>query len=219
MTTPAPTQSAAYPPLTDVVTREEEVRAILGRPVQRVIDKVIPYLDDHCRAFIAKSPFLLIASADAHGRLDVSPKGDPAGFVQVLDDQTLVIPDRPGNRRADTLVNLIQHPQIGLIFLVPGKEETLRVNGRARIVRDEWLRARLAVRGKLPDLAIVVTVEEAYMHCAKCMIRSQLWHAEEWGAPAELPSLAAIMIDHAKLTDDLATVQAQIDESIRDRLY
>ena len=215
-----PTHAAAHPPLTGFVNTEEELRAVLGHPGQRVLDKVIPALDAHCRAFIAKSPFLLVASADAQGRLDVSPKGDPAGFVHVLDDQTLAIPDRPGNRRADTLVNILQHPAIGLIFLVPGKEETLRVNGRARIVRDEWLRTRLAVGGKVPELAIVVTVAEAYMHCAKCMIRSHLWDPASWGtAAAELPSLAAIMVDHCRLSDDVAAVQAQIDESYRDRLY
>ncbi len=215
----AQTTDTGLPPLSDFVTSEAELRAIMGHPAQRVLDKVITTLDAHCRAFIAKSPFLLIASSDAQGRLDVSPKGDPAGFVHVLDDKTLAIPDRPGNRRADTLVNLLQHPQIGLLFLSPGKDETLRINGRATIVRDAWLRTKLAMHGKTPDLAMVVTVDEAYMHCGKCMIRSQLWHTEAWSDPNQLPSLAAIMVDHAKMTQDVAEVQALIDESYRDRLY
>ncbi|HXF61549.1 MAG TPA: MSMEG_1061 family FMN-dependent PPOX-type flavoprotein, partial [Caldilineaceae bacterium] len=139
----------------EVVTSEEQLREIMGYPAQRVIDKVVSSLDEHCRAFIAKSPFLLIGSADARGHMDVSPKGDPPGFVRVLDDKTLAIPDRPGNRRADTFGNILQNPKVALIFLVPGKQETLRVSGTAQIVRDQWLRELMPVRGKTPDLALV----------------------------------------------------------------
>jgi uncharacterized protein len=206
-------------PFTDLITTEEQLRAVMGYPTQRVIDKAVTTLDDHCRALIAKSPFVLLASADAQGNVDVSPKGDPPGFVQVLDEQTLVIPDRVGNRRADTLRNVLQTGKIGLLFLIPGKEETLRVNGRARIVRDRWLCEQMAIRGKAPDFALVVTVEEAFIHCAKCMIRSQLWAAEQWPDIETLPSIAQILIDHAHLPDSVATVQAQIDESYRERLY
>jgi PPOX class probable FMN-dependent enzyme len=212
----APTE---HPPLTEWITSEADLRAHMGHPGQRVLDKVIPALDTHCRTFIAQSPFLLIASSDAQGRMDVSPKGDPAGFVQILDDQTLAIPDRPGNRRADTLVNLLKNPQIGLLFVAPGKDETLRVNGRAQIACDDWLLERLAVDGKKPALAMVVTVEEAFMHCGKCMIRSKLWQPDAWEDPNLIPSLAAIMLDHARISEDVATLQAQIDESYRDRLY
>ena len=200
------------------ITDEAQLRAILGHPSQIALDKVIPALDQHCRDFIAQSPFLLIASADAQGRLDVSPKGDPAGFVHVLDDHTLSIPDRPGNRRADTLVNILQHPQVGLIFLVPGHQETLRVNGRAQIAADEWLCARMTVNGKRPALASVVTVEESYLHCAKCVIRSSLWHAAEQSAP-KLPSLAQIIKDQTQTDDDVAAIEQQIAISYRDRLY
>ena len=127
---------------TDVVSTEAGLREVIGPPVPRSVQKEITRLDVHCRTLIAASPFVLIASSDASGRMDVSPKGDPPGFVQVLDDETLAIPDRPGNRRADTFTNILQNPGVGLLFLIPGKLETLRVNGRARIVRDAALLRR-----------------------------------------------------------------------------
>lgn len=203
----------------DVVTTEEQLREILGYPSQVAANKAVTSLDEHCRAFIASSPFLLIASADANGNMDISPKGDPAGFVQVLDDKTLAIPDRPGNRRGDTFRNILQNPKVGLLFLVPGKRETFRVNGNAMIVRDLWLRERLVMNGKTPDFAIVVNVAEAFMHCAKCVIRSGIWEQEQWPEIDGLPSLARIMIDHANLTESADAVQAQIDEGYRTRLY
>src|SRR5688572_29776810 len=136
----------------EVIDSEEELRAIIGWPMQRTIDKSNPSLDEYCSEFIARSPFLLIASCDADGHMDISPKGDPAGFVRVLDDHTLLIPDRPGNRRADTFTNVLQNPNVALYFLVPGHRETLRVTGRARIVRDAGLRAEAALNSKTPDL-------------------------------------------------------------------
>jgi PPOX class probable FMN-dependent enzyme len=207
------------PLFSDVIRSEEELRAILGVPTPSVANKAIDYIDEHCRAFIGKSPFLLIASSDASGHVDVSPKGDPPGFVQVLDERTLAIPDRPGNRRADTFTNLLQNPQIGLLFLIPGKQETLRVSGEAQIVRDLWLREQCAVQGKVPNFAVVVTVREAFMHCAKCVIRSKLWEADAWPEIDGLAPLARTLIDHANLSDGVDEVQRMIDESIRDRLY
>ena len=203
----------------DVVASEAELRAIIGAPIQRSVKKQIARLDAHCRALIGASPFVLIASSDASGRVDVSPKGDPPGFVKVLDDETLAIPDRPGNRRADTFTNVLQNPGVGLIFLIPGKLETLRVNGRARIVRDPVLRARMAVRGKVPELALVVTVEEAFIHCGKCMLRSQLWEKDAWPRVEGLPSQAQCLVDHGKLTETLEEVQASIEKSRRVGLY
>src|SRR3954454_2838081 len=152
---------------TDVVATEADLRALVGEPRELVIKKQLPALDRHCRAFIALSPFLLVGTANDAGKWDVSPRGDAPGFVLALDDRTLAIPDRPGNRRIDSLRNIVQHGGIGLLFMVPGVEETLRVNGRACIVRDADLLARLESRGKVPTLAIVVTVEEAFLHCAK----------------------------------------------------
>ena len=204
---------------TDVITSEAQLREILGAPSALAANKAITTLDEHCRAIIASSPFLLIASSDAHGNVDVSPKGDPAGFVQVLDDKTLVIPDRPGNRRADTFRNILQNPKVGLIFFVPGKQETFRVSGRAMIVRDLWLRERMVVKGKTPELAIVVNIDEAFLHCAKCVIRSGIWDHEKWPEIESLASLARVAIDHGKLADSEEHVQSLIDESYRDRLY
>src|SRR5258706_3826178 len=202
-----------------VVTSERELREVIGAPIQRSLEKEIHHLDAHCRALIAASPFVLIASSDLTGRVDVSPKGDPAGFVQVLDDHTLAIPDRPGNRRADTFSNVLQNPGVGLVFLIPGKLETLRVNGRARIVRDLALRERMSVRGKTPALALVVTVQEAFIHCGKCMIRSGLWDPTSWRRVDDLPSQAQCLVDHGRLTETVEEVQASVEEARRTRLY
>jgi PPOX class probable FMN-dependent enzyme len=203
----------------DVVRTEDELRKTLGHPTGRVARKVLPALDRHCRAFIARSPFLLIASSDSQGNVDLSPKGDPPGFVAVLDDTTLAIPDRPGNRRGDTFSNILQNPQVGLFFMVPGTRETLRISGRAEIVRDEPLRTRMAIHGKLPSLALVVRVEEAFFHCAKCVIRSNLWLAGADAAGEPAVSLAEAMIDAASLEESMADVQASIEESYAEGLY
>jgi PPOX class probable FMN-dependent enzyme len=203
----------------DLITTEAQLRSLLGTPLARSVSKSIPALDEHCRAFISRSPFMLIASAAADGSMDISPKGDPAGFVQVLDDHTLAIPDRPGNRRADTFRNLLQSPQVGLLFLVPGHQESLRVNGTARLVRDAWLRERMAVQGKLPDLALVVTVQEAFIHCAKCIIRSKLWKPGDWPEQDDLPTIARVLIDHARLNADEAALQSSIEDAYREKLY
>lgn len=203
----------------EVVATEAELRAIIGPPVERSVKKEIARLDGHCRALIAKSSFVLIASGDSSGRMDVSPKGDVPGFVQVLDEETLAIPDRPGNRRADTFTNVLQSPGIGLIFLIPGKLETLRVNGRARIVRDLALRERMAVNGKVPELALVVSVEQAFIHCGKCMLRSKLWQHDAWPDVEGLPSQAQCLVDHGKLREPVAEVQASIEKSRATQLY
>lgn len=203
----------------EIITTEAELRAILGQPSASSINKAVTSLDEHCRAFIAASPFMMIASCDANGNMDVSPKGDPAGFVHVLDDNTLAIPDRLGNRRADTMLNILANPKVGLLFLVPGKQDTFRVNGTAKIVRDEWLREKMAVKGKVPNFAIVIKVEEAFLHCAKCVIRSGIWDQEQWPDVDGLASLARVIIAHSKLEDSEEVIQASIDESYRDRLY
>lgn len=202
-----------------VVSSEAELHEIIGQPTQRVRQKVIDRIDEHCRRFIERSPFLVIGSSDGNGNLDLSPKGDPAGFVAILDDKTLAIPDRPGNRRLDSFHNILANPSVGLIFLVPGKRETLRVAGRAAIVRDHALREQLAVDGKVPALAVVVTVERAFFHCAKCMIRSHLWEPERWPELDGLASPAEILIAHARLAEPLEEVQAFIDKSAREHLY
>ncbi|MGD8320732.1 MAG: pyridoxamine 5'-phosphate oxidase family protein [Gemmatimonadota bacterium] len=204
---------------TDVIETEDQLRDVLGHPAERNVQKVIPILDEHCRAFIERSPFLLLASSRPGGPIDISPKGDPPGFVHVLDERTLAVPDRVGNRRADSLSNILEDPRVGMLFLIPGKRETLRVRGRATIVRDDWLRERMAVRGKAPDLALAVAVDEAFMHCAKCVIRSDLWDPQSWPDTAEMSSLARVLMDHAQLTCTLEEFEELIDDSYRKHLY
>jgi PPOX class probable FMN-dependent enzyme len=177
------------------VTSEQELREIIGTPASRPVQKERPTLDTHTRAFIARSPFLLIATAGADGRCDVSPKGDAPGFVLILDDTRLVIPDRPGNKRLDGMTNLLANPHVGLIFVVPGREETLRVNGRAWITRDTALLEQMVVEGKTPRLAIGVEVEQCFMHCPKAFKRSHLWAPEQWPASDALPSMARVLFD------------------------
>jgi PPOX class probable FMN-dependent enzyme len=213
-------EAPAQPTFTDLVTSEAELRALLGEPGSVVIRKQLPALDRHCRAFIARSPFLLLGTANAQGDCDVSPRGDAPGFVLVLDDHTLVIPDRPGNRRIDSLRNIIAHGGVGLLFMVPGVEETLRVNGRARIVRDADLLTRLEARGKVPQLAIVVTVEEAFLHCAKALKRSRLWDATTWPERSTLPTLAQMIHDQVPMPGvTVEELDASFEEGYRKRLY
>lgn len=207
-------------PFKDVLTSEAEIRAMLGTPSELAVKKQIAALDVHCRAFIARSPFLLLATSDAAGRCDVSPKGDPAGFVMVLDDTHLVIPDRPGNKRLDGIRNILVNPHVGLIFLVPGKDETLRVNGRAYVIRDAELLERMAVDGKRPQLGIGVQVEEVFFHCAKAFRRSGLWQPDRWHDVADLPGPARIFFDQAKPTDvTVEQLAARLEDGYRNRLY
>jgi hypothetical protein len=173
----------------------EQLRESYGAPSERALKKQLSWIDRHCRDFIARSPFLVIASADPSGRCDASPKGDAPGFVQVIDDTTLLIPDRLGNNRIDTLANLLARPGIGLIFFVPGINETLRVNGRACITTDPALLEPLAVNGKVPRSAILVTAEEIYFHCGKALIRSDLWNPDKQVRRSDFPSLGRILAD------------------------
>ena len=207
------------PRFREIVTTEEELRAIMGNASALVTRKELSALDAHAREFIGKSPFLLIGTTGSDGKIDMSPKGDPPGFVRVLDDKTLAIPDRLGNRRADTFSNLVVNDQIGLIFLIPGKKETLRVSGRAIIVRDATLREEMAVGGKLPELALVVQVEQMFFHCSKCMIRSNLWAPDQWPALSGLPSLDEAMVSAGNLRESVEEMQAIVDKDAATRLY
>lgn len=202
-----------------VITTEEELRAILGYPTEIVTRKTIDHIDENCRSFIENSPFINIASADVNGNLDVSPKGDPAGFVKILSEKLLAIPDRPGNKRADTFTNIIQNPNIGLIFLIPGIKETLRVNGKAKIVTDQKVLELLACDNKLPSFAIIVEVKEVFMHCAKCMIRSKLWTNNGEIPKGSVPSLAKTLVDHAKLTITVKEMDDMIKDDEKTNLY
>jgi PPOX class probable FMN-dependent enzyme len=202
----------------ELIATRERLRSLYKQPSDRAHDKVIDHIDDVCRRFIAASPFVIVASRGADGRLDVSPKGDPPGFVAVLDERTLAIPDRLGNNRLDTFDNLLVHPEVGLLFLIPGNGDTLRVSGTARLVRDATLQARLAVDGRTPNLVVVVTVEEAFMHCPKCIARSKLWSPDHWPDRTNVPSLAEALVAHAAPSQTVAEVQAAIDDH-NARLY
>ena len=178
-----------------VVTSEAELRALYGFPGERAVAKEHPTLDEHCRAFIAHAPFLVMGTAGADGRCDVSPKGDVPGFVHVLDDRHLAIPDRIGNNRLDGLRNIVENAHVGLLFFIPGREDTLRVNGRARIVQDELLLDTLAVAGKRPVTALVVEVEQCFLHCARAFKRAGLWQPERWPDAAAVPSMQRMIWD------------------------
>ena len=200
----------------EVIQNEAELREILGYAGQAAQNKVLPVIDDICRAFIEKSRFVLLGSMDANGNMDVSPKGDPAGFVQVMDSKTLLIPDRPGNRRGDTLSNILQNPNIGLLFLVTGRSDTLRVNGTAQIVRDDDVRERFIMQGKAPIFVIAVTVKEVFFHCTKCVLRSGLWSSEH--EHDNLVSLGEAIVKHAKLDISLEEADAMVAEE-KNELY
>ncbi len=206
-------------PDTSLVKTESQLRALMGEPSELVQRKVITRLDEHCVAFIKQSPFMLMSTSDAAGNCDVSPKGDPPGFAHVYDAQHLLIPDRPGNRRIDTLRNIIQNPHVGLLFLIPGKQETLRVNGSAVITRDETLRALMPVHGRVPELVIAVTVEEAFLHCAKCMVRSELWNPAHWPDLAGTPSIAHALRDHSGTSRTVEDLQAALASDTKNKLY
>jgi len=203
----------------EVITTRERLRELRKPPRELVRNKSIDHIDDICRRYISAAPFIMIATRGADGLLDLSPKGDPAGFVAVLDDKTLAIPDRPGNNRLDTFENLLANPEIGLFFLIPGNNDTLRVSGTARIVRDKALQARFEIRGRVPDLVLVVSVEEAFTHCPKCVVRSGLWDEKRWPDLADVPTLAEAVVAHAELSEPVSEIQALIDKDRVERLY
>jgi len=201
------------------VSTVEELRAIYGEPKIAAANKVIDHIDDHVSALIAHAPFLLMATASRDGRLDVSPKGDPPGFIQVLDTRTLLFPDRPGNNRIDGMQNIVETGRIGLIFLIPGMRETLRINGHAFISIDPDLLAQTAHDGKLPRSVIVIMVEEVFMHCAKAVVRSRIWDPSTFVDRAELPSIGKIMAAHSKGIVDECQFDLTLEDRIRTELY
>ncbi|MFI9505712.1 pyridoxamine 5'-phosphate oxidase family protein [Nocardia sp. NPDC052566] len=189
----------------DEITDPTQLRELLGEVGSRALTKERIALHPRDREWIANSPFLVMSTSDADGTCDASPKGDPAGFVKVLDDTTLAVPERPGNRRADGYFNVLSNPHVGLLFLVPGRRETLRINGRARLVRDAPYFDDMIVRGNRPILALEVEIEQIFFHCAKAFIRSSLWQPEGW-PEVTLPS-------HARLVKEL---QSEVTESVED---
>jgi len=201
------------------ISRAEELRELYEEPIDRALRKQIDQLDDHCREYIGCSPFALLATSSPDGRCDVTPRGGPPGFCRVLDDGRLAIPDVKGNRRLDSLTNIVENPYAGLLFLIPGMQETLRVNGAATLTREAAIVGAVSSPGKPAILAVVIEPEEVFMHCAKAFIRSALWAPETWPAADERPLAAAIMRDHMRSELSVEEVQAQSMESIRTRLY
>lgn len=181
--------------------------------------KILDHIDPLCAAWIARSTFLVMSTFGQDGSVDASPKGDPPGFVQVLDQHTLAIPDRPGNHRFDSFENILETGQIGLVFLVPNRNEVVRVNGSAQIVRDIDVRKPLAINGRVPEFAIVVDVKEAFYHCGKAIIRSQLWSPDRFPKPADLPTYAEAILAHSKVDRSLEDMTAHLDHNDKHRLY
>ncbi|MFQ3545136.1 pyridoxamine 5'-phosphate oxidase family protein [Halobacillus rhizosphaerae] len=204
----------------ETVKTPEELHELQGTPGKVALNKVIHRIDEHASQFIAHSPFLLLSTANKNGICDCSPRGDAPGFVQVLDPLHLLIPERMGNKRMDSLKNILENPQAGLLFIIPGLEETMRVNGTASIVKDKDLMEMMEAKGHIPDLGIIIKVEECFIHCAKAFKRSHLWNKEKWPDTSSLPSPAKIMAAHAQIKDvDEKKVQSSFDESYTKRLY
>lgn len=205
---------------TTEITDAAELRDLLGEVAPVVATKERPSLHERDIEWIANSPFLVMSTSDAEGNCDASPKGDPPGFVKVLDDRTLAIPERPGNRRGDGYHNILTNPHVGLLFLIPGRRDTLRINGRARLVREADYFDEMVVKGHRPILAVEVSVDQAYFHCAKAFLRSNLWEPEKWPADS-LPSVGRI------LKETIPDVPASLEEmeraytleNFRKRLY
>jgi uncharacterized protein len=199
----------------------ERLREIVNAPAPDAmsIRKQRASLDEHCRAFIAASPFCLLATASSSGRCDVSPRGDAPGFALVLDERTIAIPERPGNRRIDSLLNIIDNPHAGLLFLVPGKDETLRVNGRAAIVEDDGLLARMRAQGKSPQVGIMIETEEVFFHCARAFRRSRLWQQESWPESGALATFGTVLADQIRPDNMTASeIDCYLEEANR-KLY
>jgi PPOX class probable FMN-dependent enzyme len=212
MTAVAPATGTAY------ITDEQELRDLIGFPIQRVADKSRPALAPLHRQWISASPLCVVATSNADGTVDASPKGDPAGLAHVLDEHTLVIPERPGNKRADGYLNILANPQVGLLFVIPGRPDTLRVNGTARLVGDAPWFDDFVVKGHRPVLALEVHVEEVLFHCGKAFLRSELWHPETWN-PDAVPSRAHIAQQLERPDESIQELERYYGDAYSARLY
>ena len=200
------------------VTNQTELRTVYREPAARATQKVLDHLDVHCRNFIALSPLCILSSAGANGQADASPRGDPPGFVKVLDEKTLLLPDRPGNNQVDSLQNIVENPGVGLLFLVPGMNETLRVKGRAEIVTDTRLLEPLTVKRRAPLSGLRITVEEAFLHCGRALLRSRLWEPEVRIERSSYPTYGQVLADQIRGTD-AKEIDTSEEEANRQRLY
>jgi PPOX class probable FMN-dependent enzyme len=197
-----------------VIADEDALRRLFKPTHALAAQKVLNALDKHAQAFIARSPFLCLGTQGADGRADVSPRGDPPGFVRILDPRTLAIPDRPGNNRLDSLANIVANPNVGLLFIVPGFDDTLRVNGEARLVTDPEILEGMRMGDRLPTLAIVVRVREVFLHCAKAFRRSRLWSPDSIQDRSEMPSLSKIILDQTTGAPEDEAAQRKLDEDL-----
>ncbi|MEM1314582.1 MAG: MSMEG_1061 family FMN-dependent PPOX-type flavoprotein [Pseudomonadota bacterium] len=202
----------------EVVADRASLRREIGAPSARVLAKVTDRIDAMTARFIAASPFAMLATRRADGGVDVTPRGDPAGFAKVLEPRLLALPERPGNRRLDALENLLEDPRLGLIFLIPGEGTTLRVSGEARIVRDSALAEAMAAQGRTPELIVLLRVERVLVHCPKAFLRSGLWRPETWGG-GDVPSMAEMMVAHGELSETVDEMAEVIARDARERLY
>ena len=201
------------------ITSVEQLESLFGQPKHTSVAKESEAMTQLEQEFIRASPFHLMATANSDGTCDVSPRGDPPGSVHVVCDRTLILPERAGNKRVDSLRNIVVNPQVGLLFIVPGLDETLRVNGIARLTTHAPLLARYAVQGKAPELAIIVHTEAVYMHCARAFRRSKLWDTATWPEPGTMPAMPAVLKDKLALPEPLAEIAAEREERYRQSLY
>ena len=205
-----------------VINSEDELRRLYPATHDLALQKFQQELGLHAQAFIRRSPFLCLATQDLNGRADVSPRGDPPGFVRILDSSTLAIPDRPGNNRLDSLSNIIENPAVGLLFMIPGFDDTLRVNGSAHIVNDPALLESMQVNSRLPTLAIVVQVREVFLHCAKALRRSRIWDPAQHQDRSQMPSLIKMILDEttgAPGEEEMREIDAGLEEDYKQTMY
>ena len=200
--------------MSKIIDNATELRALYGKPTERSAAKILTNLDKHCQAFIKLSPFCILGTAAARGSADCSPRGDAPGFVQIVDNKTLFLPDRPGNNRVDSMSNILENPNVALIFLVPGMNETLRVNGKATICTDNAVLRAHEVNGKVPQSGLIINVDEAFLHCAKALMRSQLWDETRKIDRKSFPSLRTILGDQTGLPSPEVT-----EAYYREKLY
>lgn len=206
-----------------VIADEHSLRSLFHATHELAVQKCQTSLDEHARAFIERSPFLCIGTQNLDGKADVSPRGDPSGFVTILDPHTLAIPDRPGNNRLDSLVNILANPSVGLLFIIPGFDDTLRVNGQASLVTDPELLESMCVNDRMPKLAIVVKVSTVFMHCAKAFRRSKLWNPDHFQDRSEMPSLVKIILDQTtgapRDKDQMRKLDDELEDEYKKTLY
>ena len=202
----------------DTISSADELEDLIGLPLERVRRKVRTSLSDFDRQWLAASPLCVISTTDAHGRVDASPKGDPAGFIQVLDEHTIAIPERPGNKLVFGFHNILENPNVGILSVVPGRTDTLRINGAAQIVRDAGFFDLMVVKGHRPRAAVVVSAEEVFTHCGKAFLRSGLWQPETWDTDA-LPSIAVLSKAYTQPETPLEELESYYGPSYAERIY